>query len=82
MEGVPIGRRLTKLVKYEGDDKVVNVMLDQVDVALRALKAREVGLSSKQMQKQKIEDKDEYSQETKQQLYIIDMEAKSRGLNL
>jgi len=45
--------------------KAFNVMVDWVDDALRALKAKEVDLSPKQKNKQKLKDEDDYSLETK-----------------
>jgi len=62
------------------DDEAINVIVDQVDVAFRALKAEEVDLSPKQKNKWKLEDEDDYSTKTKRQFHMVDMEAKSIGL--
>lgn len=47
------GKRPNWLYKKD-NDKIVNALVDEVDAALRALKANEVDLSPKQKSKQKL----------------------------
>jgi len=61
------------------DEFIINVLMDGVDIALRALEAHEVDLSPKQKNKQKHEEEDDYSLQTKWKFQRFDMEATSGG---
>jgi len=76
-----VGGEQSAWLYKKDDNEAVNVLVDKVNVTLRALKAHEVHLSPYRKNKQKCEDNDDFSLETKRQFQRVDMdlEITSRG---
>jgi len=64
------------------DEFIINMLMDGVDIALRALEAHEVDLSPKQKNNWKDEEEDDYFPQIKHQIQRVDMEATSEGSNV
>jgi len=57
----------------KSEDEMIKQLMDDIDCAVRALKAHEVELSPKKKNKRKIEEEDDHSPKTKRQFERVDM---------
>lgn len=87
-----INEVITKWRKYLGEgeeptwmhvkseDEMMKSLMDEVDCALRTLKAHEVDLTPLRMKKRRIEEEDDHSPETKRQFERVDMQVQATNL--